>query len=375
MSLPVNTLPAELIIKIFEEALGIVDYEYPLTIPGTILDWHLIVGRTDPPMSRPTCRRIFISISVLWPSALFHRCYLHGNCTVQKNPACNQVLETGIKKLASDHRKALKKFLRDSVYGDHRRGLTVNIHEAAKKFKEGGPEANLGAEYAVHVVIYRRFFRDNPKFANSESKKGKKASDNHKDTISDIETVPGMTVKTPMKKSQDFWGAVTHFLEEKVHTWGKDLKQGPWATYIVETIELEHRLHPNDKIPALPSTAGIEFGEQQLMTMLQPIMNATSVPQTPIHHAPDHAGPHTPMAAPPTTGPPAHAPIPHSFSGVPFGGSQLTGSSSMHFMSPSPNPFLSQCVQAGGILNVYSLQNTTNGSKPGWTIHAVITHN
>ncbi|KIJ43825.1 hypothetical protein M422DRAFT_779665 [Sphaerobolus stellatus SS14] len=282
-----------------------------------------------------------------------------------QNPACKQVLEIGIKKLASDHRKALKEFLRDSVYGDHRWG------------------ANLGAEYAVRVAIYRRFFCENPKFANSESKKRKKASDNHEDTIFDIENVPGVTVKTPMKKSQDFWGAVTRFLEEKVHTWGKDLKQGPWATYIAETIELERRLHPNDKIPALPSTAGIEFGEQQLMTMLQPLTNATSVPQTPIHHAPDHAGRHTPMAAlsrisplaytqlrrrpdswwnsgshsgaqisflrhaPPATGPPAHAPMPHSFSGVPFGGSQLTGLPAMLFTSPSPNPFLSQRAQAG----------------------------
>ncbi|KIJ48477.1 hypothetical protein M422DRAFT_45397 [Sphaerobolus stellatus SS14] len=147
-----------------------------------------------------------------------------------QNPACKQVLEIGIKKLASDHRKALKEFLRDSVYGDHRRGLTVTTHEAAKKFKEGGPGANLGAEHAVRVAIYRRFFRENPKFANPESKKRKKSSDSQEHTISDIENIPEATVKTRMKKLQDFWGAVTCFLEEKEDTWGKDLRQGPWAT-------------------------------------------------------------------------------------------------------------------------------------------------
>ncbi|KIJ45442.1 hypothetical protein M422DRAFT_251217 [Sphaerobolus stellatus SS14] len=149
MSLSVNTLPAELLIKIFEEALGIVDYEEPLTIPGTILDWHLIVGRTDLPNVSPyLLSNLHFHLSLM---AQVHRCHLHGNCTVQKNPACKQVLETGIKKLASDHRKALNEFLRDSVYGDHRRGLTVNIHEAAEKFKEGCPGANLGAEKNARV--------------------------------------------------------------------------------------------------------------------------------------------------------------------------------------------------------------------------------
>ncbi|KIJ40289.1 hypothetical protein M422DRAFT_256843 [Sphaerobolus stellatus SS14] len=86
--------------------------------------------------------------------------------------------------------------------------------------------------------------------------------------------------------------------------------------------------------------------------MLELLTDTTSIFQTPIHHALGHAEPHTPVAAPPAAGPPAHATIPRALSGIPFEGSQVNGSS-MLFMSPSPNLFVSQPIRVhAGVGNV-----------------------
>ncbi|TFK46158.1 hypothetical protein OE88DRAFT_1739630 [Heliocybe sulcata] len=150
---------------------------------------------------------------------------------------------------ASYVRNQLRSSIRDSVVGNKEGktkacGLTKATERIVKKFVPVNETSQPLPAHMVRMAILRRFVRDHPGSVNVKAVPGTEGSFEY------VKTKKGRS-----SDGDDFWSMVTAFLLEKDAEWGTDLKSAAWSRYIMECIETERRLFPDDPLLEMPVTS------------------------------------------------------------------------------------------------------------------------